>query len=90
MTVATPHCTAINKRLREAIVDQLRACQTKEQLLAFETQFDQEANIGPLYLVICEFLHDRSISRALAAKTLKTLLDDREHQLNNQIPFLDL
>ncbi len=82
MTIATSNVGAVSKGMREAIVDKLRACHTKEQLLAFEAEFNAKANAGPLYLLICEFLHDRTISRTLAAKSLKTILDDRESKLN--------
>ncbi len=81
MTIATSQVGGINRGFREAIVDKLRSCHTKDQLLAFEAQFNANANAGPLYLLICEFLHDRTISRALAAKWLKTILDDRENKL---------
>ncbi len=81
MIVAARSVEAMNKGLRDAIVDQLRACTTKEQLLAFDERFNQETNAGPLYAVICGFLHDRTISRAVAAIWLKTLLDDREEKL---------
>ena len=85
MTTATPKVEVITKMTRDAIVDQLRACKGKEELLAFENKFNTEANAGPLYLLICEFLHDRTISRALAAKWLKTILDDRENQLHRSL-----
>ena len=81
MTVADRPPHVMTKGAREAIVDELRACQTTEQLLAFDKRFNLEANVGPLYLVICDFLQDRTISRVLAAKWLRTLLSDRESQL---------
>ena len=85
MTVADRPCIKLTTGVREHIVDQLRSCRTREQLLAFEERFNCEAESGPLYLLICEFLHDRTISRALAAKWLRTLLDDRENQLRAQL-----
>jgi len=51
--------------------------------LSFEARFNCEANVGPLYLLICEFLHDRTISPALGAKWLKTLIEDRDNQLQS-------
>ena len=81
MSTAKIQVNAMSKSTREAIVDKLRACQTEEQLLAYDAQFNIESNTGPLYLVICEFLHNRTISRAIAAKWLKTLLEDRENKL---------
>ena len=81
MTISTTKVDSLSKSAREAIVDQLRACHTKEQILDFEARFNSEANAGPLYAVVCDFLHSRSISRGLAAKWLVTLLDDRENKL---------
>ncbi len=75
----------INKGVREAIVDQLRACKTKEQVLSFESRFNLETNAGPLYSWICDFLHDRTISPALGAKWLRTLLEDRESKLQSSV-----
>ncbi len=81
MSTAKSQVNAMSKSTREAIVDKLRACQTDEQLLEFDAQFNSESNVGPLYLVICEFLHNRTISHAIASKWLKTLLEDRENKL---------
>ena len=72
---------AMSRGVREAIVDQLRACKTPEEILSFETWFDSEANSGPLYAVICDLLRTRSISRVLAAKLLGTLLKDKDTKL---------
>ena len=83
MIVANRPPGVISKAARDAIVDELRACQTSAQLLAFEARFNLETNVGPLHILICDFLHDRTISRALAAKWLRTLLDDREHKLHS-------
>ena len=71
----------LKKGVREAIVDQLRSCKTKEQVLAFEERFNCETNVGPLYSWICDFLHDRTISPALGAMCLRIILEDRESQL---------
>ena len=88
MTIATSQVQGVSKGVREAIVDKLRSCQNKDQVLAFEAEFNEKANAGPLYLLICEFLHDRTISRAIAAKWLKTILDDRETKLNAYMKHL--
>ena len=85
MTVADRPITKFTTEVREQIVDQLRSCHTREQRLAFEKRFNCEADSCPLYLVICDFLHDRTISPALAAKWLRTLLDDRENQLRTSL-----
>ena len=71
----------MSRAVREAIVDQLRACKTPEETLHFESWFNSETNSGPLYEIICDFLRTRSISRGLAAKWLGILLKDREKKL---------
>ena len=71
----------MSRAVREAIVDQLRACKTPEEILHFESWFNSETNSGPLYEIICDFLRTRSISRGLAAKWLGILLKDRESKL---------
>ena len=82
MTTTTQKPVEIMSRVvHDALVDQLRACKTTEEILNFENWFNSEANSGPLYEVICEFLRTRSISRGLAAKWLEILLSDREEKL---------
>ena len=73
----------LSTTVREAIVDKLRACKTTQEILDFEIWFNSESNSEPLHIIICDFLQSRSISRVLAAKWLKTLLDDRDNKLNN-------
>ncbi len=74
---------SMSRGVRDAIVDQLRACKTSEEILDFEKWFNSETNSGPLYEVICHFLRTRSISRGLAAKWLSILLNDRDQKLQN-------
>ena len=81
MTTSIRQVQSMSNSLREAIVDKLRSCSTPEEILSFEDWFNTEANAGPLYAVICDFLRNRSISRSIAAKWLGTLLDDRENKL---------
>ena len=81
MTTTQRPVEAMSKGVREAIVDQLRACKTQEEILHFESWFNTETNSGPLYEVICDFLRTRSISRGLAAKWLTILLNDRDKRL---------
>ncbi len=82
MSTASSHIDAMSKSRREAIVDQLRACKTTEEVLAYDALFNVENKDTRLYIVICDFLHSRTISRAIGARWLKTLLDDREKELN--------
>ncbi len=77
-TIQIPQ-TEMSKVAEETLVDQLRACQSKEEILGFESWFNSKAENGPLHEIICEFLRKRSISRGLAAKWLLTLLEDK-HQ----------
>jgi len=81
MTTTQRPVESMSRGVRDAIVDQLRACKTAEEILHFESWFNSETNSGPLYEVICEFLRTRSISRGLAAKWLGTLLNDRDKRL---------
>ncbi len=82
MTTTQRQTESMSIGTREAIVDKLRSCQTKEEILNFECWFNSETNAGPLYDVICDFLRSRSISRVLAAKWLSTLIEDKENKLN--------
>ena len=81
MLTAQKPALSMNKDAREAVVDQLRACQTTEEILNFEHWFNTKANSGPLHEVICEFLRTRSISRSVAARWLGILIKDRENKL---------
>ena len=63
-------------------MDQLRACKTPAEILAFEKWFNTSVNLGPLYSVICDLLRNRSISRVTASKWFETLLKSRDEKLN--------
>ena len=82
MTVAHKSPDSISKGTYDAIVDQLRACHTPSEILAFERWFDKTVKIGPLYSVICDLLKNRSISRFTASKWFETLLKNRDEKLN--------
>ena len=73
----------MSKGARDAVVDQLRACHSTKEILDFEKWFDRNANSGPLYEVVCDFLRDRYISRVLAAKWLSTLLKDKVSKIKS-------
>ena len=81
MTTTQRPVESMSRGVREAIVDQLRACKTTEEILNLESWFNSETNAGPLYEVICDFLRTRSISRGLAAKWFGILLNDRDKRL---------
>tara|TARA_Y100001968_G_scaffold116134_1_gene105495 strand:- start:2893 stop:3156 length:264 start_codon:yes stop_codon:yes gene_type:complete len=66
----------------DALIDQLRACQSTEEILKFEKWFNSNIESGKLYKRICELLKNRSISRALASKWLLTLIEDRDSTIS--------
>ena len=83
MTIAQKPIELMSKGFRDALVDQLRACKTPEEILKFESWFNSVNTTGSLDEVICDFLKSRSISRGLAAKWLLVLLKDRENRLRS-------
>ena len=81
--------TTTNKPLKisstsanDALIDQLRACKSSDEILKFEKWFNSNIESDKLYKRICELLKNRSISRALGAKWLLTLIEDRENTIN--------
>ncbi len=83
MTTTHKQSTSLSKSTYDAIVDQLRACHTTSEILAFEEWFDKTVKVGPLYSVICDLLRNRSISRGTASKWFETLLKNRDDKINN-------
>tara|TARA_B100001250_G_scaffold292911_1_gene254549 strand:- start:89 stop:352 length:264 start_codon:yes stop_codon:yes gene_type:complete len=67
----------------DALIDQLRACKSQDEILKFEKWFNSNIESDKLYKRICELLKNRSISRALGAKLLLTLIEDRENTIHN-------
>ncbi len=74
--------TFISKNAHDALINQLRACTTANEILEFENWFNSRAKSGPLHDLICELLRTRSISRGLAAKWLLTLLRDKDNKIH--------
>ena len=81
--------TTLNKPLKinststnDALIDQLRACKNSDEILRFEKWFNSNIESEKLYKKICELLKNRSISRALGAKWLLTLIEDREKTIS--------
>ena len=83
MTIASNPLSVLSHGAYEALIDQLRACQTSDEILEFEGWFNSRTYSVPLHEVICELLRNRSISRGLAAKWLSTLLQDRDSKLTS-------
>ena len=67
--------------LTHALVDELRKRKTEESILEFEEKFNSK-NEKNLYVYICRFLKNRSISRALASKWLFTMINNKESEIN--------
>ncbi len=82
MTTAHRSIEEMSRSTHDAIVDQLRACQTSDEILNFEKWFNSKAKDLPLYSVISELLKNRSISRSTASKWFETLLKDRDSKLD--------
>ena len=85
MTTAPRNIAVLSRGTHEAIIDQLRACQTTDEILAFETWFNSTAKDLKLYSIISELLRNRSISRATASKWFEALIQDRDTKLRNQV-----
>tara|TARA_B100000700_G_C14686815_1_gene687967 strand:- start:171 stop:434 length:264 start_codon:yes stop_codon:yes gene_type:complete len=83
MTTANKPLNISGTTSNDALIDQLRACKTQEEILKFEKWFDSNIESDKLYKRICELLKNRSISRALGSKWLKALIEDRENTINN-------
>ena len=83
MTTTHKQTNIIGKSSNDALIDQLRACQKPKEMLRFEKWFDSNIESDKLYIIICELLKNRSISRSVASKWLITLIEDRDETLNN-------
>ena len=70
------------KSTNDALIDHLRACKNPDEILQFEKWFNSNIESDKLYKRICELLKNRSISRALGAKWLLTLMEDREKTIS--------
>ena len=71
----------MSKGVHDALVDQLRACISTEEILGFEEWFNSQTTSSPLHEIICDLLRNRSISRGLAAKWLSTILKDKYEKI---------
>jgi len=82
MTTTNKPAKIIGKSANDALIDQLRACQSQEEILKFENWFNSNIESEKLYKIICELLKNRSISRALASKWLITIIEDRDMKIS--------
>tara|TARA_Y100001968_G_C19226262_1_gene652222 strand:- start:487 stop:750 length:264 start_codon:yes stop_codon:yes gene_type:complete len=83
MTTANKPVKIANTSTNDALIDQLRACHTPEEILKFEKWFNSNIKTDKLHKRISELLKNRSISRALASKLLLTLIEDRDNTISN-------
>ena len=82
MTTTNKPLKIIGTSTNDALIDQLRACKTPDEILKFEKWFNSNIESEKLYKRICQLLKNRSISRALGSKWLLTLMEDREKTIN--------
>ncbi len=78
VTTTNKHINKNSASANDALIDQLRACQSSEEILKFEKWFNSNIESDRLHKRICELLKNRSISRGLASKLLLTLIEDRD------------
>ena len=76
--------TFFNDESHDALIDELKKRNSKDSILEFEQKFNYQ-NEKNLHIHICRFLINRQISRALAAKWLITLVDNKESQIKSII-----
>ena len=81
MTTANKPLNIGGTSINDALIDQLRACKTQDEILKFEKWFNSNIESEKLYKRICELLKNRSISRALGSKWLITIIEDRENTI---------
>ena len=73
---------AVTGQLRDVLtedrlIDALRGCSSREELISLEQRLAEEADTPPLFDWICKLLVSRRLSRGLAARLLTQL-----HQAN--------
>ena len=83
MTTTNKTKKIIGKNANDALIDQLRACQSSDEIIRFEKWFNSNIESEKLYKIICDLLKNRSISRALASKWLITIIEDRDKFIND-------
>ena len=81
MTLSLNIGNLFNDSSSHALVDELRKRTTGEEILDFEEKFNSK-NEKNLHIYICRFLKNRSISRALAAKWLITMINNKESEIS--------
>ena len=82
MTISLNIGNLFNDSPSHALVDELRKRTSEKEILEFEEKFNSK-NEKNLHIYICRFLKNRYISRALAARWLITLINNKESKINN-------
>ena len=82
MTISIKIGRLFNDDSHDALIDELKKRNNQESILEFEKKFNIQ-NEKNLHMHICRFLKNRQISRALAAKWLLIMLDNKESQINS-------
>ena len=57
----------------DRLIDALRGCSSREELISLEQRLAEEADTPPLFDWICNLLVSRRLSRGLAARLLTQL-----------------
>ena len=82
MTISLNLGRLCNDASHEALIDELKKRNSQESIIEFEQKFNHQ-NDKNLHIHICRFLKNRQISRAIAAKWLITMLDNKESLINS-------
>ena len=82
MTLSLNIGNLFNDSSSHALVDELRKRTSEAEILDFEQKFNSK-NEKNLYVYICRFLKNRSISRGLASKWLITIIKNKESMIEN-------
>ena len=81
MTLSLNIRNLFNDSSSHALVDELKKRTSEEDILEFEEKFNSK-NEKNLHIYICRFLKNRSISRAVAAKWLVTMINNKESKID--------
>ena len=82
MTLSLNIGNLFNDPSSHVLVDELKKRTLENEILEFEEKFNS-TNEKNLHIYICRFLKNRSISRAVAAKWLVTMINNKESKINN-------
>tara|TARA_Y100000589_G_scaffold263074_1_gene253477 strand:+ start:303 stop:557 length:255 start_codon:yes stop_codon:yes gene_type:complete len=82
MTISLNIGKLFNDESHEALIDELKKRTNEESIIEFEKKFNSQ-NKKNLHIHICRFLKNRQISRALAAKWLIILLNNKESKIKS-------